>query len=41
MPLLLRFMSDDIKAFYLEAATAQPGRTPKVQGTSSSRRLRP
>ncbi|MCH8008569.1 MAG: hypothetical protein IIC91_06855 [Chloroflexi bacterium] len=27
MPLLLRFMSDDIKAFYLEAATAQPGRS--------------
>ena len=27
LPLLLRFMSDDIKAFYLEAATAQPGRS--------------
>ena len=26
VPLLLRYMADDIKAFYLEAATAQPGR---------------
>ena len=27
VPRLLRFMADDIKAFYLEAATAQPGRS--------------
>ena len=27
MPFLLRFMADDIKAFYQEAATAQPGRS--------------
>ncbi len=27
MPFLLRYMSDDIKAFYQEAATAQPGRS--------------
>ncbi len=26
MPLLIRFLSDDLKAFYMEAATAQPGR---------------
>ncbi|MCH8993659.1 MAG: hypothetical protein IH959_01660 [Chloroflexi bacterium] len=26
MPVLLRFLSDDLKAFYLEAASAQPGR---------------
>ena len=26
-PATLRFMADDIKAFYLEAATAQPGRS--------------
>ena len=26
MPLLIRFLSDDLKAFYTEAATAQPGR---------------
>ena len=27
MPILLRFLSDDLKAFYMEAATAQPGRS--------------
>ncbi len=26
MPVLLRFLTDDLKAYYLEAATAQPGR---------------
>ena len=32
MPLLLRYMTDDIKAFYMESATAQPGRaTPTAQ----------
>ena len=28
MPLLVRFLTDDLKAFYMEAATAQPGASP-------------
>ncbi len=27
MPVLLRFLADDLKAYYFEAATAQPGRS--------------
>lgn len=31
MPLLLKYMADDLKTFYYEAAAAQPGKTPSAK----------